>query len=228
MTKRQKREWFFYGCFTLFINRYPKNGWKEKIDMETGVLASYREKFLFLKEGCLTDEEFILYEYCIHQADFNENHIGKFGRFEMTNKEIGFALLCSEDKVGRCLRKLLEKGLLKRVNRRRIEVVDFYRYLPKNAYKRIKTKEELSYMQTIIANIKSENAELRKVNAKLRKTMSFLALDSHPVSDTISSKLTPLIYDASKDYTKEQGKYSLLTADDMQWIDQNVREESIS
>lgn len=101
--------------------------------MKTGVLASYRENIMLIREMILTDEQYVLYQYCINQADFDQKH-EKYGTFIFLPNEFASDLNCSTDKIGRGLKRLLRVGLLKTVGRKQLQVVEFQRYIPKNAY----------------------------------------------------------------------------------------------
>ena len=204
--------------------------------MKKGLLASYRDKFLYLKEKALTDEQFILYEYCIHLADFDENHKDIFGTFQKTsNEELGLGLGWLKDKVARNLTTLLEHGLLKLLENNQIEVVDYYRFLPKNAFCRIKSGEETSYLLKNIAKMRSQNAEMREENANLRNSAPDLATNNTPISDVVSSKVNPVTRKvvikqktrSEEEYQRiyQQGSFQDLTLADMRWIDENVSEQ---
>lgn len=193
--------------------------------MKTGVLASYRDKFLYLKEKVLTDELFILYEYCIHLADFDENHKGKFGTFQKTsNKELGQDLGWSEDKVGRNINALLKKELLKVMGGKQIEVVDYFRFLPKNAFSRVKNGEETAYLQENITKMRFQNAELRQENANLQNKVSDLTTNYASISDIVSSKVNSSLLRTEAEYQEmlDSGQFPTMTIDDMKWIDKNI------
>jgi DNA-binding Lrp family transcriptional regulator len=192
--------------------------------MNTGILASYREKFILLQEKILSDEQFVLYEFCIHQADFDVRHKDKFGTFQLTNRELGIRLGWSEDKVGRQIKVLLKYGLLIKRDYKTHEVVDFFRYLPKNAFQRVKNKEELAYLQQVIAFIRVESAKIRPENVNLRNNKPILASTLTSISDNFSSKYIPFTKRTYEDYQKikEKGGYNVLTEDDMKWIDENI------
>lgn len=181
--------------------------------MKTGVIASYRDKFILLRENFLTDEQFILYEYCIHQADFDENHIGKFGTFKNSYKELGDELGWSEDKIGRNIKILLKKGLLKSKGNKTFEVVDFYRFIPKYAFKRVREKAETPYLQRMIAGLRTQSAEVQKKDADLQISNPHLDTITPSISDTISSKITSFI-----------SSPSTMSDEDIQWIKENVKE----
>lgn len=194
--------------------------------MKTGILASYREKFLLLKEKCLTDQEFILYDYCVHQADFDENHKGKFGTFEKTNIELAKGLGWSDDKVGRNINKLILRGLLKKNDRRTIEIIDYYRFLPTHAFDRTKEGKELAYLREKIAKMRSQVANSREETAKLRNPTTNLVTNNTPISDIGSYKVNSFVTRSFADYKriKEEGGYTTLTEEDMKWIDANITE----
>lgn len=193
--------------------------------MQTGVLASYREKFILLKEKALSDEQFILYEFCIHQADFDEKHKETYGTFQMTNKEIGEGIGWLEDKVGRNIRKLLQKNLLHKIGKR-IVVNDFFRFSIKCAFERTQNKQELAYMQEIVAKLRLQNAEMRVKTADLRKKEPEIASSYTPISDRFPYKVNSVIQRTFEDYKKikEEGGYTMLDEGDMKWIDENVTE----
>lgn len=191
-----------------------------------GILASYREKFLLLKEKVLKDEEFVLYDFCVHQADFDEKHFGKFGTFQQTNKELAEGLGWSEDKVCRNIKTLFEKGFLRKIDRK-TEVVDFFRFIPRIAFKRTKQKEEIAYLQEKIAKVRSQVANLHEESAKLHNSAPDLATNNTSISDISSYKVSPFIPRSYEDYKriKEEYGFTMLTEEDMKWIDENITED---
>lgn len=195
--------------------------------MRNGVVGSYGEEFILLQQHFITDEQFLLYCFCIHQADFDTNHKGKYGTFQLTNKQIAEDLGWSEDKVGRNLIGLLEKDILKRINRRTIEVVDYYRFVIKNALKRTKEKQEIVYLREKIAKLQPQPVKLREQNAILRNKTTDFASEDTTISDISSYKVDKVITRSFEDYRriKEEGGYTMLTEEDMKWIDENVTED---
>lgn len=133
-----------------------------------GFIVSYRKKFLLLKKQRLTDEEFVLRDYCIHIADWDKTHKEKFGTFKKTNKELGVGLGWSESKVSRLRNKLVAKGMLVEQANGRMEIPNFWKYLPKNAYKLTKNhanfQEEIAEMQYDHAKVQESNAEMQGLN----------------------------------------------------------------
>lgn len=130
-----------------------------------GFIVSYRKKFLLLKKRRLTDEEFVLRDYCIHVADWDETHIGKFGTFRETNKRLAEGLGCSESKVSRLKNSLVAKGELIKRSDDRMEIPSYWKYLPKNAYKLTKKREGLSNK---FSKMKGEYAELQEPYAEMQ------------------------------------------------------------
>lgn len=188
--------------------------------MKNGVLASYRDKFVFLKQGFLKDEELVAYDYFIHLADFDENH-DKFGTFErLTNEVLGSGLGWSGDKLRRNLNALLNKGMLKLKNKKVIEVVGFSIYLPKYAFRQKKSDE---YLSGLFAEVRSENAKMLIQKADLLKSDGDLATKSTVISDIGSYKVNTSYQRSKKEYdlVVEEGNYKYLTADDMRWLDIN-------
>lgn len=193
--------------------------------MKTGVLASYRENILLIREMVLTDEQYVLYQYCINQADFDQRH-EKFGMFEFTPREIANDLNCGKDKIGRGIKRLLRVGLLKIVGNKQLQVVEFQRYIPKNAYEITKNKEQVAFLRNIIANVQAQNALLRPKNAIMRQSDKGIASDGDAISDKTSSRVNNFPLRTIDEYRriKEELGFTALTEDDMAWIDANVTE----
>lgn len=186
-----------------------------------GVLASYREKFILIRKGFLTDAQFVFYEYCVHLADFDKNHGDKFGTFErVSNEQLGVSLGWSKDKVGRCLNVLVRKGLLKIVMKR-IEVVDFFRFLTKYAYERTGRDEENIYLSELVAVMSSENAKMQPKDAKLQDDRPDLGTKPTSISDIGSYKVN--INNTSNWKTDKNKETSLLSDDDVKWINDNIK-----
>lgn len=194
--------------------------------MKNGVLASYRDKFKLLKDKFLKDEEFILYDYCVHLADFDEKH-DNFGTFERdTNEVLGSGLGWSGDKLRRNFNALLNKGALRLMGNRLVEVVGFTIYLPKQAFA---LKKSNDYLSGLFAEVSSENAIMQTSNANLRKTDRILATKTVAISDISSYKVATINRRGREEYesiVRELG-FTHTDTTDLEWIDNHVISKNI-
>lgn len=194
--------------------------------MKTGVLASYRENMALIREHVLTEEQYVLYEYCIHRADFDEKH-DKFGTFQLSIKQIAEDLGTTDDSVRRWIRPLLLSGLIKFRGNNTFEITEYKRYLPTYAYKLTKTGEQTAFIQHFIAKLRTVNAELKNKSAKMRKLQHDSASNSEAISDTFPYKVGNSVTRTKKEYEQiiKEGDYSTFSVEDLSWIDQNTTED---
>ena len=82
-----------------------------------GYRPSHRNKWKFLKEGILTTQEFLLYEYILDQFDFDPSH-EKFGMFELYLDEVSTVFNKQSGSVRSWLNGLLTKGFVEKTNRK--------------------------------------------------------------------------------------------------------------
>lgn len=194
--------------------------------MKSGVLMSYRDKFKLIISGLLTDTEFVLYECCIHLADFDEKHVGAFGTLPpLTKEQLANEVGWKEDKTRRNFNELAKKGFLKLRIDTRIEVVGFDRYLPKNAFTQ---KEIATYLREETAKVSLENAEMLSKNANLPNQSTVLATKTISISDTDSYKVNTFIKRSRADYEVivKELKFLYTDASDLEWIDKWINQRS--
>lgn len=194
--------------------------------MKSGVLMSYRDKFKLIISGLLTDTEFVLYECCIHLADFDEKHVGVFGTLPpLTKEQLANEVGWKEDKTRRNFNVLAKKGFLKLRIDTRIEVVGFDRYLPKNAFTQ---KEIAAYLREETAKVSLENAKMQRQKADLPKTCVVLATESSTKSDIGSYKVNTFISRSSEEYEAivKKLKFLYTNASDLEWIDHWINQRS--
>ncbi|OGG08866.1 hypothetical protein A2154_02225 [Candidatus Gottesmanbacteria bacterium RBG_16_43_7] len=154
---------------------------KRSVAMNTkGFLAAPRERFNLLRDGLLTDEEFIFYECCIAQAGWDDER-DTFGMYRAPNTVMGGLLGWSEDKTARCRRGLLKKGYLTPDQSDSFVVKNFENYLFRLAFNKVKKdRYKKAELQTKDANIPDEQADLHVLPANLHSTESALVSNNSP------------------------------------------------
>lgn len=122
-----------------------------------GYQKANRDRFLLLAFGELTQEELLLYEFCIAITDWDKNH-DNYGTFEATNQEIAEMLRWkANSSVSRYKRSLIDKGFLE-ISGSRVRVKDFEKWeLRKTGY--AKMQNENASMQGGSANMHDHYAK---------------------------------------------------------------------
>ncbi len=108
----------------------------KKMDMENrktnrlikklnGYQKANRHRFLWLAFEMLTQEELVLYEFCVAITDWDRTHLDTYRTFKATNQEIAQILRWKADStVSRHIRSLIAKGFVAIVGER-LKVKDF-------------------------------------------------------------------------------------------------------
>ena len=93
-----------------------------------GYQKAPRERFLLLKEGMLTQEEFLIYEFAIAITDWDSRH-ETYGTFKATNQEIADYLGWKSDtSVSRHKNHLITKGILTKAADGGLKVKNFEKW----------------------------------------------------------------------------------------------------
>jgi hypothetical protein len=129
-----------------------------------GYQKSPRDRFFLLKDGVLTQEEFILYELGIAITDWDRSHIETYGTFFATNLELAESLGWKSDSTAsRYKINLLEKGFFVPVGEERLRAKDFSLWELKKSS--LKTQE-------ISANNGDQVSNLHEPSAKMQENQS--------------------------------------------------------
>lgn len=125
-----------------------------------GYQKAPRERFLLLKDGTITQEEFLLYELAIAITDWDSKH-ETYGTFRATNQEIADILRWKSDtSVLRYKKNLITKGFLTTTDDGSLKVKDFEKWqLRGNASKNESLNAEI---QSYSAKSENRNAETKE------------------------------------------------------------------
>lgn len=206
----------------------------------SGYRASHRNRWLLLKNGVLTSQEFLLFEYYLDSMDFDPRH-SNFGQFVAYPEETASFFHKGLETVRDWHNSLLNKGFIEVVNRRR----EIYGIKSPERYNNsfggkapqfVKEEKTTPTLDFILQNICffPEKAEINPLNNTV------LALNDTPKAlgsskgelglSSIGSKKVVLISQSVRseaDYLKIrlENNFQNLSTEDMRWIDQNVREK---
>ena len=201
-----------------------------------GYQRGFKGRFLLLKNRILTDEEFILLDLSFSVlADWDKkNHSDNYGTFSYTQEEIGFFLGWDKTKVCRWSNKLFKKNFwVKRLDNRIMVVgfditehlteitkekgvVNLQEYISERQLDDVKMKQKIEKLQL---NIPKENSIIRT-----QGVVKIQSLASKKPLVSSKGRFNTLKTDEEYQKIKKEGIYTLLTIDDMKWIDQNVFE----
>lgn len=199
-----------------------------------GYHKTFRGRYLLLMLGALTDEEFILLElgFSVLVDWDKKNHPDNYGSFGYTQEEIGSFLKWDKSKVSRTAMKLIQKGFWGKRSDGRITVIGYeiQEHLPE-----ITREKGIVNLQEYILKMQLENAKIQQINANLQPVASkgkdvTRAYDVArmqyfvPKEPLVSSKGNSSILRSNEEYQRrqEEGGYTMLTIDDMKWIDKNI------
>jgi len=205
-----------------------------------GYRASHRNRWLLIKKGILTHQEFLLLELYLDIMDFDKKH-DKFGTFEVFFDEIGDVFNKSEDSIRAWHKGLVAKGFVQIFDKKRrlFQIKTPLRYITGEAWggkanqyvKEESSDKSLEYLlkNTCFSPKKVENIQKKKAPPALKNTPK--ALGFSKVDSRVNHKMVVIEQRvrSDKEYQKiyQDGNFSVLTPDDMKWVDQNVKEEII-
>ncbi len=200
-----------------------------------GFIAAPRDRFQkLIIEGGLTDEQFLLYEFLLCQADWDPAHIGKFGTIEGTNEDLSELLGWSETKFGRHRKELVERKYLIPEGKRQ-RVVNFEQYIFSEVFKRFKHKkfsEAILHDEDSISHVKK--ADLQKKEAELHPTNSEEAdpqdpnpESKPPISDIVSSKINYKVDSEVKSVVERSVQETSEAYDHQKYLDSKYGPEAI-
>ena len=182
------------------------NGWQ----------TAYRDRFLLLAGGILTPEEFVVYELGIAITDWHDTkgHEEIYGKFQATNKQIAeIGGWKSDSAIYRIKKRLIEKQI----------------FIPDGDFIRVKDFEKWQFrrkstikMHDLPAELQSPTANFQSVVAKMQGFR-----DQNRNFPLISSKNNLISFRSDTEYQSlvNSGQFGSMTADDMRWIDENVKEQ---
>lgn len=177
-----------------------------------GYQKAPRDRFELLINKVLNQEEFILYEFGIAITDWDIEHVETYGTFEATNKEIAMALGWKSDStVSRHKKSLIKKGLFYIENSGLISPKDFDKWQLRK-FLPAKIHESPAHAQTQPANIQDSSSKMQENRGQEEVySLSFFKGNSS-------------LLRKEEEYQKiyKEGGYTLLTPDDMRWIDENI------
>lgn len=192
--------------------------------------------FLLLHNQILTKEEFILYVASFSFANWDKEKKSSYGTIDITQEEIEWLLNVSAGYVSKHKKKLIEKGFWRIKSNKKIEIVGF-ELVETSLLAKITKDNKIVDFQKYIAQKQKEFATEQKEFAS--KQISFpkgttpnqpqkFAPEQtpSPISDLVSYKNRVISLRSDEEYQKiiEEYNYSLLSIDDMKWIDINVHE----
>jgi len=201
-----------------------------------GYRASHRNRWLLIKNGILTSQEFLLFEYYLDSMDFDSRH-NKFGIFEAFLEDIAKDFDRKTDTIQDWHNSLLEKGFIQLVDKKRklFKVKTPERYgtvLGCNAREFAKNEKNTPTLDFILQNIcfSPEKARINPSKDTISGTNNTSkGLGSFKgelgLSSNGSKKVVIIKQDVRSDveYQKmyEENSSGLLP-EDMKWIDQNA------
>lgn len=199
-----------------------------------GYHRNFKGRFLLLRNGVLTEGEYILWDLSFSiLADWDKkNHSDNYGTFSYTQEEIGSFLGWHKTKVCRLSKKLFQKSFwVKRPDNRIVVVgfdiienlaeitkergiVDLQEYILKTQSNGTKMKQRIENLQP---NTPKENSIIRA--QEVAKIQPFV-----PKKPLVSSNDRFSVLKTDGEYQRiwAEGGYTMLTIDDMKWIDKNI------
>lgn len=195
-----------------------------------GIILSFHDKVL-------TKEEFILYFASLSFASWDKDKKANYGVVEITQEEIEWLLNVSSGYVSKLKKKLIEKGFWRIRENKKIEVVGFELTETSLLSKITKDKkivdyqEYIAYKQNEFAQEqksvapKQTNSSKEKGNVQPQKFAHKQTVS--PISDIRSYKDRYNLPRSEKEYEeiKKELNLSLLTIEDIKWIDLNFYED---
>ena len=204
---------------------------------QKGYHRHFRGRFLLIKNGVLTDSEFVLWDYSFSNlADWDKEHEA-YGCFEFSLTEIAESLNWSKSKVSRIANKLRGLGFWQTLENGTTQVAGYeihsnYGELAKK-FKIIDLQRYLSNLQFDIAVTEHFLSNQQPKGSKRIKQSSRVVVantETHQSKEALGSYKGDIGFLRSdKEYMriwKEMGSPPNFTIDDMKWIDLNVKEDA--
>ncbi len=202
-----------------------------------GYISLPKGILLLLRNKTLSKEEFILYLSSLILAVWDKNKEKSYGSMDLNKKEIEEILNFSKGFVSKFDKGLFKKGFWRMKPNKRIEIAG-YNLTDTVFLKQIASKEKLIDPHKQIAFEQTEIANQQKEVAHKQQNLS-IAKESNQDQKVADQQLSPSISDirsykdrynlprSEKEYEeiKKELNLSLLTTDDMKWIDLNVYED---
>jgi len=203
-----------------------------------GYHRHFRGRFLLLKNKVLTEEEYILWDLSFSTlADWDkQNHPDNYGTFNYTQEEIASLLGWHKTKVCRLSKSLFQKGFWIRQSDGKIRVVGYD--ILENLTE-ITKESGVVDLQEYVSKMQLENAEMKqevpnsqpfsfKENINIQTQEVAKMQLSNAKAPLVSSKSKYRVLRTDEEYQKiwEEGNYTMLTIDDMKWIDKNIPENT--
>lgn len=198
-----------------------------------GYTRTFKGKYLLLQNKTLSDEEFILWDFSFSVlADWDKNHLDKYGEFFFTQDQIAEALGWHKTKVNRLSQSLSNKGLWQKQGDRKIRVVGFE---IQESFSEITKKKGVINLQEYISNIELQIPKIKHKDSEIKHFQSKdkvrLTENNVPKTQQIVSK-APLVSSkvnvrSTEEYERiiKEENLTGMTPDDLAWIDNNLTEE---
>ena len=197
-----------------------------------GYRPSHRNRWKVLKEGILTTQEFLLYEYILDQFDFDPSH-EKFGMFELYLDEVSTVFNKQSGSVRSWLNGLLTKGFVEKTNRKYLfKLISPLKHInpgfQKGEAAQFAKLDKDQPIEQILQNMgikfQSLGKKVQRIEQKREPNLkqdSSRAIGSFKVDSRFSYSNVNEVED--KDYEKiyNSGGYHLLLPEDMKWLDNN-------
>lgn len=206
----------------------------------SGYRASHRNRWLLLKNGVLTPQEFLLFEFYLDSMDFDLKH-ENFGLFIAFTEETTQYFNKEEETIKDWHNGLLNKGFIELVNKKRgqFRIKSPKKYVTAfgGKAKEFATEEKNTpTLDFILQNICffPEKAEINPQNHSvlaLKDTSKALGSSKgeYKVPFNGSKKVVVISQKvrSEADYLKirQESNFETLSTEAMKWIDENVREK---
>ncbi len=205
-----------------------------------GYRASHRNRWLLLKNGVLTAQEFLLFEFYLDSMDFDLDH-ENFGLFVAFTEETTQYFNKEEETIKDWHNGLLNKGFIELVNKKReqFRIKSPKRYVTAfggKAKEFAKEEKNTPTLDFILQNICfiPEKAEINPLNntvSALKDTSKALGSSKGeyrvPFNGSQKVVLISQSVRSEADYLKirHENNFQNLSTEEMKWIDENVREK---
>lgn len=202
-----------------------------------GYISLPKGILLLLRNKTLSKEEFILYLSSLIFAVWDKNKEKSYGSLDLSKKEIELILNFSKGFVSKFDKGLFKKGFWRLKENKRIEIAG-YNLTDTVFLKQIASKEKLIDPHKQIAFEQTEIANQQKEVARKQQNLSIAKepdQDQKVADQQLSSSISDISsykdrYNSLKseeEYKKikEENPNSLLSIDDMKYIDLNVYED---
>ena len=197
-----------------------------------GYRATHRNRWTLLKRNILTAKEFLLFEYYLDLMDWDPKH-RIYGEFQTFLEDTATVFDLSEDAIRIWHNGLVSKNFILLVSKRlgKYKIKNPSRYLLDGrkggkASEFGKQENEIDDFETVLKNICFSQQKIEKNQQNTIKSASTY------VEPLISSKvddlsMSPIRTREEYRQIKKELDFKLLTEEDMEWIDANVRENIV-